>query len=144
MLNEELDTPATRRDLAALGERFERRFEQIDRRFEQTDTRFEQIDRRFEEMDTRFEQIDRRFEQMDTRFEQIDRRFEQMDTRFDEVKHHFDVVAESFKSDFANLFDWTKTTTSGLTERVNRLEQDHGGRLTSVELRLTRLEQQRK
>jgi len=63
-----------------------RRFEQVDRRFDE----FKQdVDQRFDDLkqdvNLRFEQVDRRFEQVDKRFEQVDYRFEQIDKRFDQV-----------------------------------------------------------
>ena len=72
----------------------EKRLEQIDKRFEQTqldmNKRFEQVDRRFEQVDKRFEQMqqdmNRRFEQVDKRLEQIDKRFEQVDKRFEQMQ----------------------------------------------------------
>jgi septation ring formation regulator EzrA len=44
--------------IADLGNRMERRFEQVDKRFEQVDSRFEQVDKRFEAVDKRFEKVD--------------------------------------------------------------------------------------
>jgi esterase/lipase len=69
----------------------ERRFEQIDKRFEQMhldmNKRFEQVDKRFEQVDKRFEQMhldmNKRFEQVDKRFEQVDKRFEVLTSRID-------------------------------------------------------------
>jgi hypothetical protein len=56
-----------------------------------------------------------------------------LDDRSAELRRHFDVVAESFKADFANLFDWVQSTTSTIGERVDGLES-----------RVTRLERRRK
>ena len=67
-----------------------------------------------------------------------------VDTRFDELRRHFDVVAESFKTEFRNLFDWTQTTTSTLGGRLDRLEVDHQARVGSVELHVAQLERLRK
>ncbi|HVH29283.1 MAG TPA: hypothetical protein VM818_21160 [Vicinamibacterales bacterium] len=58
----------------------------------------------------------------------------------DELRTHFNVVAESFKSDLANLYDWTRTNVDGLSVRVGAIETGHGGRLLSLETRVTSLE----
>ena len=58
---------------------------------EDMDKRFEQMQvesaKRFEQVDKRFEQVDKRFEQMQIetakRFEQVDKRFEQLTSRID-------------------------------------------------------------
>ena len=60
------------------------------------------------------------------------------------LHRHFDVAIESFKTEFGNLYDWTQATTSALRQRLDHFEQNHGTRLTSAELRLTRLERPRK
>ena len=52
---------ATKADFVELGERMDRRFDQVDARFEQVDARFEQMERRFERVDHRFEQMENRF-----------------------------------------------------------------------------------
>ena len=61
----------------------------MDKRFEDMNKRFEAIDKRFEDMNKRFEAIDKRFEdlihQMDKRFEAIDKRLEAMDKRFEQI-----------------------------------------------------------
>jgi hypothetical protein len=56
------------------------------------------------------------------------------------LRTHFDVVAESFRSEFRNLYDWTHTNISGVATRVDSLETTHGARLESLDLRVTRLE----
>jgi len=58
---------------------------------------------------------------------------EKLTSTRDELRLHFDIVAERFHSDFANLFDWTQSTTSTIGTRVDDLET-----------RVTRLEQRRK
>jgi hypothetical protein len=58
----------------------------------------------------------------------------------DELRTHFNVVAESFKSDLANLYDWTQTSVDSLGVRVGAIETGHGGRLLSLETRVTSLE----
>jgi hypothetical protein len=58
----------------------------------------------------------------------------------DELRTHFDMVAESFKSDLANLYDWTQTSVGSLGVRVGAIETGHGGRLLSLETRVTSLE----
>ena len=53
---------------------------------------------------------------------------------------HFDVVAESFRADFRNLFDWTQATTSSLGGRLDVVERDHGKALNTLDLRVRSLE----
>ena len=60
------------------------------------------------------------------------------------LRRHFDVVVEAFKTEFGSLYDWTHATVSSLDKRVDHLETDHGGRLLGVETRVTRLEKRRK
>src|SRR3954452_17279807 len=57
--------------IADLGNRMERRFEQVDKRLEQVDKRFEQVDNRFEQVDKRFEAVDKRFEKVDDELKAI-------------------------------------------------------------------------
>ncbi|MHA1696915.1 MAG: hypothetical protein ACTSXT_09015 [Candidatus Helarchaeota archaeon] len=108
---------ATKEDIKNLIEFNTKRFEQMDKRFEQMqaqmDKRFEQMDKRFEQMqaqmdkrfeqmqaqmDKRFEQVDKRFEQVDKRFEQVDKRFEQVDKRFDNMDTQFSEVKNALKN----------------------------------------------
>jgi predicted nuclease with TOPRIM domain len=126
----DLDQPATRRDLKEMSDRI--------------DVRFQQVDARFEQIDARFERIDARFEQIDARFHQIDGRFGRIDERFGELRNHFDVVAESFKTEFRNLFDFVHATTSSLGARLDRLESNHGARLLALETRMALVKKRRK
>lgn len=73
-----------------------------------------------------------------------DQRFERIDQRFDELRAHFDLTADNFRAEFRNLYDWTVATTSSLDARLDHVEKDHGTRLLSVETRVTRLERRRK
>ena len=114
MIDPELDQPATRRDLLTLEEKLRRHM----------DDRSDELRRH---MADRSDELRRH---MEDRSDQLRRH---MDDRSDELRRHFDVVAESFKSDFANLFDWTQSTTSTM-----------GGRIDGLESRVTRLEPRRK
>jgi hypothetical protein len=67
-----------------------------------------------------------------------------MERRFDDVRRHIDVSIEAFKSEFANLYDWTQLTTATLGGRIEAIESGHGGRLSALEHRMTRLETKRK
>jgi len=69
---------------------------------------------------------------------------EEMNGRFDELRTHFDVVGESFRSQFSSLHDWVEANTNSLATRVETLETGHGGRLLSLEGRVTRIEKRRK
>ena len=93
---------ATKEDLKMLIEMFNKRFEAIDKRFEDMqrymEKRFEAIDKRFEDMNKRFEAVDKRFENMqrymEKRFEAIDKRFEDlqryMNKRFEDINKRFE------------------------------------------------------
>ncbi|MGH8973802.1 MAG: hypothetical protein ACRD0C_11445 [Acidimicrobiia bacterium] len=63
---------ATKRDLDALEQRMELRFEAIDHRFEAMDHRFEAMDHRFEAMDHKFEGLDHKFDTMDHKLEALE------------------------------------------------------------------------
>jgi chaperonin cofactor prefoldin len=52
--------------IAELGDRMERRFEQVDKRFEQVDKRFEQVDKRLEGVDIRLGTVDGRIKEIET------------------------------------------------------------------------------
>lgn len=69
---------------------------------------------------------------------------EEMNKCFDELRSHFDVVAESFRSDFNNLYDWTVANTEILTKRVRHIEVGHGSRLQSLETGVMQLKKRRK
>jgi hypothetical protein len=84
------DRLATKEDLKMLLEFMEKRFEAVDKRFEDMSKRFEAIDKRFEDMSKRFEAIDKRFEDVNKRFEAIDKRFEDMNKRFEDLTHYID------------------------------------------------------
>jgi uncharacterized protein YhaN len=66
-----------RSEMKALREDMDKRFEQMQvetvKRFEQVDKRFEQVDKRFEQMQVetakRFEQVDKRFDQLASRMD---------------------------------------------------------------------------
>lgn len=82
-------------EIARLREDAERRFSQLredmERHFEAAGRRFEAIDRCFDEIFQRFEAADRRFEAIDRRFEEVFRRFEAADRRFEAIER---VLAE--------------------------------------------------
>jgi hypothetical protein len=52
------------------------------------------------------------------------------------LRTHFDVVAQSFKSEFRNQYDWTIATTNGLARRDDDLERSQ----LSLDKRVTSLE----
>ena len=58
------DRFATKEDIKMLLDFIGKRFETIDKRFEDMNRRFETIDKRFEDMNKRFETIDKRFEDL--------------------------------------------------------------------------------
>jgi len=106
---------ATKEDLKMLIEMFNKRFEAIDKRFENMqrymEKRFEAIDKRFENMqrymEKRFEAIDKRFEDMNKRFEAIDKRFENMqrymEKRFEAIDKRFEDLQRYMNKRFEDI-----------------------------------------
>ncbi|MBS7656219.1 hypothetical protein KEJ50_06985 [Candidatus Bathyarchaeota archaeon] len=92
------DRFATKEDIKMLLEFMEKRFNAIDKRFEElksySDKRFEDINKRFEDLrsysDKRFEDINKRFEDINRRFEDVNRRFEDMNKRFEDLTRYVD------------------------------------------------------
>jgi hypothetical protein len=76
--------------------------------------------------------------------EEIQQLRQELESRFEDVHRHIDVSMEAFKSEFANLYDWTQLTTSTLGGRVDNMERGHDSRLSALEHRVTRLEAKRK
>jgi replicative DNA helicase len=64
--------------------------------------RVDKLDRRFDRFEAR---VDERFNAVDERFNAVDERFDGVDVRFDELRRHFDVIAETSRDDFRNLYD---------------------------------------
>src|SRR3989338_11098413 len=64
--------------------------ERMDKRFSEVDDRFDKVDDRFAGMDDRFDKVDDRFAGMDNRFDKVDDRFAGMDDRFDKQEASID------------------------------------------------------
>ncbi|MBI3400919.1 MAG: hypothetical protein HY048_05825 [Acidobacteria bacterium] len=160
MLDQDLDQPATRRDLHAFAVSLREEMRAGDAALREEmragDTALREEMRAGdaalrEEMragDAALDaslrgEIHARDERIDQRFDEMDRRFDAMDRRFDELRAHFDLTAENFRAEFRNLYDWTLARTSSLGARLDHVEKDHGTRLLSVETRVTRLERRR-
>jgi hypothetical protein len=60
---------ATKRDLDALDERLDLRFDLVDQRFQLVDQRFEALEQRFESLDRR---LDQRFESLQPQFKAVE------------------------------------------------------------------------
>jgi len=84
-----------------LKEYSDKRFEDINKRFEDVNRRFEELmaysEKRFEDMNRRFEAIDKRFEDVNKRFEDVNRRFEAVDKRFEDINKRFEDVNRRFE-----------------------------------------------
>lgn len=91
---------ATKRDLDALEDRMNLRFDLVDQRFEMVDQRFERIDQRFEMIDQRFQMIDRRFEAVDQRFEGMEERFGALDERLGSMDQQFGSLEHKLTATF--------------------------------------------
>ena len=110
----------------------DKRFEQVDNRFEQmreeSNKRFEQVDKRFEQMreesNKRFEQVDKRFEQVDKRFEQIDNRFEQVDKRFEQVDKRFEQMRQESEMHFTAMREDTNKRFDQVHQEILQIHRD--------------------
>jgi hypothetical protein len=107
MTDHELDQPATRRDLRHEVLGLAEKLRSLERHFD-----------------------DRLSDQNEELRRHLDDRLK---SQSEELRRHFNIVAESFKADFANLFDWAQSTTSTM-----------GSRIDGVESRVPRLERRRK
>ncbi len=90
--------------MAASDERFEQRFDQLEKR---TDERFDQFEKRFDQFenrtDERFDQFEKRTDERFERFEQFEKR---TDERFDRLEKEFDrliMVTSSTRADMSEL-----------------------------------------
>ena len=57
--------------IAALGERMDRRFNDVDQRFNEVDERFRDVNQRFNDVDERFKDVNQRFKDVDQRFKEV-------------------------------------------------------------------------
>ena len=69
---------------------------------------------------------------------------DELRSEISQLHTHFDVVAESFRADFRNLFDWTQATTTSLGGRLDVVERDHGQGLRDLDLRVRALEREKR
>ena len=109
----------TRQELGESRRESNTRFDQVDRRFGEMQTR---IDERFSEMqnqiDLRFDQVDRRFSEMQN---QIDLRFDQVDRRFSEMQTQIDGRSNEMQSHVDGRFNETQNR---IDRRHDRTEDD--------------------
>ena len=82
---------ATKRDLDALEQRVDMRFELLEERL---DRRFDAIDRRSDAIDRRFDAIDQRFESLE---ERLDHRFGTIGDRFNSLEERIDLRYEALE-----------------------------------------------
>jgi uncharacterized protein (DUF3084 family) len=80
------------RDLDALDERMELRFDIVAQRFDAVDRRFDAVDRRFEVVDRRFDAMEQRFDAIDARFRAVDARLDAHDVRFGAIEARLDRI----------------------------------------------------
>ncbi|MFC6563372.1 hypothetical protein [Actinoplanes utahensis] len=76
---------------------FGAQLQEHDRRFTEIDSRFDAVDRRFAEIDLRFDAVDRRFAAVDRRFDGIDQRLDRMDQRFDSFDNKLDLLVDMMR-----------------------------------------------
>jgi hypothetical protein len=128
---------ASKADLALLlqeiklsREEANRRFEEMDRRFEalqkEMDRRFEMVNGRLDEHDKRFDRIEKRLDEHDKRFDRIDARFDEHDKRFDEHDKRFDRLEQKME----DLQSWVGIVVGGFQRRAGQsLENAMAGML---------------
>jgi chaperonin cofactor prefoldin len=68
----------------------DRRFEDVNRRFDDVNERFEDVNKRFDDVNERFEDVNKRFDDVNERFEDVNKRFDDVSKRFDDVNRRFD------------------------------------------------------
>ena len=76
MVRVEEELKAQRELLLAHVEASDRRFADMNHRFEDIDRRFEDTNKRFDDVNSRFEDVNKRFDDVSKRFEDVNRRFD--------------------------------------------------------------------
>ena len=119
-----------KRDLEAIAQLFDGRFDQIDKRLDQMDNRFEQIEVRLDQMDNRFDQmedmigkaIDRSEEFLLDELDRYDRKYER---QFDKVNSRLDVLEQLYRpaKTEADTIEILLKTTADHGQRISRLEK---------------------
>jgi archaellum component FlaC len=89
------------------------------------DKRFDGVDKRFEQIDKRFDGVDKRFEQIDKRFDGVDKRFELLDNKIDkEVENLAGMVSRRFDNTDKKIEKIENIMTMDHKRRIERLEFD--------------------
>ena len=123
--------------LGGMEERFNQKFDAIDKKFDAIDKKFDAIDRRLDAMEERFNQkfdaIDERFGAIDKKFDAIDKRLAAMDERFDAIDKKLGAIDERFENtdkvilqcyqDTVQLIEREYNKTEMLIPKVNDLEK---------------------
>ena len=87
---------ASDRRFADMNGRFEDIDRRINKRLDDVNTRFEDANKRFDDVNTRFEDANKRSDDVNTRFEDVNKRFDDVNTRFEDVNKRFDDVSKRF------------------------------------------------
>ena len=112
-----------KRDLEAIAQLFDGRFDQIDKRLDQMDNRFEQIDSRFDQMEDMIgKAIDRSEEFLLDELDRYDRKYER---QFDKVNSRLDVLEQLYRpaKTEADTIEILLKTTADHGQRISRLEK---------------------
>ena len=119
-----------KRDLEAIAQLFDGRFDQIDKRLDQMDNRFEQMEVRLDQMDNRFDQmedmigkaIDRSEEFLLDELDRYDRKYER---QFDKVNSRLDVLEQLYRpaKTEADTIEILLKTIADPGQRISRLEK---------------------
>ena len=109
--------------LGGMEERFNQKFDAIDKKFDAIDKKFDAIDKKFDAIDKKFDAIDRRLDAMEERFNQkfdaIDKKLDAIDERFENT----DKVILQCYQDTVQLIEREYNKTEMLIPKVNDLEK---------------------
>ncbi|MGB4438368.1 MAG: hypothetical protein WBJ13_03905 [Sedimentibacter sp.] len=105
----------------------DKKFEDVYKRFDEVDKKFDVINKKFEEVDRRFDLVDKKFEEVDKRFDLVDKKFEEVDKRFDKQEHNFDKKLDNLKAEFIEILADNNTL---IAEHVQRAVSESEERLS--------------
>ena len=105
----------------SIGQQFASLGSRLDQFEAKVDDRFAKVDERFAKVDERFVRVDERFAKVDERFDKVDERFDKIDERLIDLRRHFDVIAESWDSKFAMLYDFFRAYAEKTDRRFEEL-----------------------
>lgn len=84
-------------------QKFENRFDSIDKRFEAIDSRFDAIDRKFADIDKRFDSLEQRIDTLEQRFDSLEQRIDGLEKRMDRLELRMEEGFEAIDARFDRL-----------------------------------------